>query len=147
MPEERGLYPKMRALEQLIYVARLSGLDAGAALSSANLWIERFGLQERANDRVETLSLGNQQRVQLAVALVHNPDLLVLDEPFSGLDPVGVDLMSDVLKGEVAGGAAVISPATSSSSSRGSATTSPSSTTGGSSLRELWMICARRESA
>jgi len=108
MPEERGLYPKMRALEQLIYVARLSGLDAGAALSSANLWIERFGLQERANDRVETLSLGNQQRVQLAVALVHNPDLLVLDEPFSGLDPVGVDLMSDVLKDEVAGGAAVI---------------------------------------
>ncbi len=108
MPEERGLYPKMRALEQLIYVARLSGLGAGAALSSANLWIERFGLQERANDRVETLSLGNQQRVQLAVALVHNPDLLVLDEPFSGLDPVGVDLMSDVLKDEVAGGAAVI---------------------------------------
>ncbi|MDQ3767105.1 MAG: ATP-binding cassette domain-containing protein [Actinomycetota bacterium] len=108
MPEERGLYPKMRALEQLTYLARLSGLDAGAALSSANLWVERFGLQERANDRVETLSLGNQQRVQLAVALVHNPDLLVLDEPFSGLDPVGVDLMSDVLKDEVASGAAVM---------------------------------------
>lgn len=108
MPEERGLYPKMRVLEHLIYVARLSGMEADAAASSARLWVERFSLQGRANDRVETLSLGNQQRVQLALALAHNPDLLVLDEPFSGLDPVGVDLMSDVLKDEVAGDAAVM---------------------------------------
>ncbi len=108
MPEERGLYPKMRVLEHVIYVARLSGMDADAAASSARLWVDRFSLQERANDRVETLSLGNQQRVQLALALAHDPDLLVLDEPFSGLDPVGVDLMSDVLKDEVAGGAAVM---------------------------------------
>ena len=91
MPEERGLYPKMRVRDQLEYFARLHGLPAGEAGSAAGYWIERLGVAERAGDRVEQLSLGNQQRVQLAAALVHDPEVLVLDEPFSGLDPVGVD--------------------------------------------------------
>jgi ABC-2 type transport system ATP-binding protein len=80
MPEERGLYPKMRVRDQLVYLARLHGADAASAAAAAGRWIERLGLQERAGDRVEALSLGNQQRVQLAAALVHDPELLVLDE-------------------------------------------------------------------
>jgi ABC-2 type transport system ATP-binding protein len=103
MPEERGLYPKMRVRDQLVYLARLHGVEAGAAADSAGRWIERLGLTERAGDRVEQLSLGNQQRVQLAAALVHEPELLVLDEPFSGLDPVGVDVLSGVLSDYAAG--------------------------------------------
>ncbi len=98
MPEERGLYPKMRVRRQLAYFARVHGLDAAAAGSAADGWIERLGLTDRAGDRVETRSLGNQQRVQLGVALVHDPEVLVLDEPFFGLDPVGVDVMSGVLR-------------------------------------------------
>jgi ABC-2 type transport system ATP-binding protein len=97
MPEERGLYPKMRVADELAYFASLHGLDDGEARASANRWLERLGVSERADDRVEALSLGNQQRVQLGAALVHEPDLLVLDEPFSGLDPVGVDVLSEVL--------------------------------------------------
>jgi ABC-2 type transport system ATP-binding protein len=97
MPEERGLYPKMRVRDQLTYFARLHGVAAGSAQAAADRWIDRLGLAERARDRVEQLSLGNQQRVQLAAALVHDPELLVLDEPFSGLDPVGVDVLSEVL--------------------------------------------------
>jgi len=100
MPEERGLYPKMRVGEQLAYHAALHGLDDKRARQSADRWMERLGVAERAEDRVEELSLGNQQRVQLAAALVHEPDLLVLDEPFSGLDPVGVDVLSEVLLDE-----------------------------------------------
>ena len=95
MPEERGLYPKMRVKKQLSYLAALHGVQDPDA--SADRWIDRLGLTERAGDRVEELSLGNQQRVQLAAALVHEPELLVLDEPFSGLDPVGVDVLSGVL--------------------------------------------------
>jgi len=98
MPEERGLYPKMRVRDQLVHFARLHGLAAGDAHTAAEAWMERLGLTERAGDRVETLSLGNQQRVQLGVALVHDPEVLVLDEPFSGLDPVGVDVLSGVLR-------------------------------------------------
>jgi ABC-2 type transport system ATP-binding protein len=108
MPEERGLYPKMRVRDQLIYLARLHGLTAGDAAEAADRWIERLGLAERAGERVEKLSLGNQQRVQLAAALVHGPDVLVLDEPFSGLDPVGVDVMSGVLAEESARGVPVL---------------------------------------
>jgi ABC-2 type transport system ATP-binding protein len=104
MPEERGLYPKMRVRRQLEYLAALHGADPAAA----NRWIDRLGLSERAEDRVEELSLGNQQRVQLAAALVHEPELLVLDEPFSGLDPVGVDVLSGVLRDYAATGVPVI---------------------------------------
>jgi ABC-2 type transport system ATP-binding protein len=108
MPEERGLYPKMRMRDQLVYLARLHGTDVGEAGRAADRWIERLGLTERAGDRVEELSLGNQQRVQLAAALVHDPELLVLDEPFSGLDPTGVDVLSGVLADYAATGVPVV---------------------------------------
>ena len=94
MPEERGLYPKMKVTEQVTYFARLHGVAAGPARRAADEWVERLGLAERREDRVEKLSLGNQQRVQLAAALVSRPDVLILDEPFSGLDPVGVDALA-----------------------------------------------------
>ena len=103
MPEERGLYPKMKVQEQLVYLARLHGLSRPDASRRAAETIEVLGVAERANDRVENLSLGNQQRVQLAAALVHRPDVLILDEPFSGLDPVGVDALTGVLRGEADG--------------------------------------------
>jgi ABC-2 type transport system ATP-binding protein len=108
MPEERGLYPKMRVDRHLGYLATLHDADKDTARAAAGRWIERLGLAERAEQRVEELSLGNQQRVQLAAALVHEPDMLILDEPFSGLDPIGTDVMSDVLRERAAEGAAVI---------------------------------------
>lgn len=108
MPEERGLYPKMHVREQLQYLARLHGLSPAAAKKSAEAWAERLGVAERLGDEVQTLSLGNQQRVQLAAALVHDPELLVLDEPFSGLDPIAVDVMSSVLRERAAAGVPVI---------------------------------------
>lgn len=98
MPEERGLYPKMRIREQLVYFARLSGLPAADASREADTWLERLGLADRAQSRLEELSHGNQQRIQLAVSLVHRPVLAVLDEPFSGLDPIGADLMASLLR-------------------------------------------------
>src|SRR6266545_7351132 len=108
MPEERGLYPKMKVGEQLIYLARLHGLPATAARRSVDEWTERLGVAGRLGDEVQKLSLGNQQRVQLAAALVHNPSILVLDEPFSGLDPVAVDVMSKVLLDKAAEGIPVV---------------------------------------
>ena len=108
MPEERGLYPKMRVGEQLVYLARLHGLDAASATSSMEHWTEVLGIAERRADEVLKLSLGNQQRVQLAAALVHSPEILVLDEPFSGLDPVAVDVMSAVLREQAAAGVPVL---------------------------------------
>ena len=104
MPEERGLYPRMKVAEQLVYLARLRGLSASAAKAAANQWTERLGLEERRGDEVQSLSLGNQQRVQLAAALVSSPELLILYEPFSGLDPVAVDVMSQVILERAAAG-------------------------------------------
>jgi ABC-2 type transport system ATP-binding protein len=101
MPEERGLYAKMPVHEQLVYLAELRGFARSVAASSAGRWLERLGLADRVDDPVDELSQGNQQRVQLASALVHEPDALVLDEPFSGLDPVGVDLLASALEREV----------------------------------------------
>jgi ABC-2 type transport system ATP-binding protein len=101
MPEERGLYPKMRVRDHLVYMARLHGASEADAEAAADRWLERLGVAERAEEAVEALSLGNQQRVQLGVALVHEPDLLVLDEPFSGLDPDGVDALSGALLTEI----------------------------------------------
>jgi ABC-2 type transport system ATP-binding protein len=91
MPEERGLYPAMRVAEQITYFGQLSGLSDSNAAAAARRWMDRLGLADRAGSRIDRLSHGNQQRVQLAVALVHDPDLLVLDEPFAGLDPIAVD--------------------------------------------------------
>ncbi|WP_435155221.1 ABC transporter ATP-binding protein [Amycolatopsis sacchari] len=108
MPEERGLYPRMKVGEQLTYLARLHGLNAAAARRAAQEWTERLGVAARRDDEVQKLSLGNQQRVQLAAALVHDPEILVLDEPFSGLDPVAVDVMSDVLREKAAQGVPVV---------------------------------------
>jgi ABC-2 type transport system ATP-binding protein len=108
MPEERGLYPRMEVAEQLVYLARLHGLSAADAARAADTWMERLGVAGRRNDEVQKLSLGNQQRVQLAAALVHDPEILILDEPFSGLDPVAVDVMSEVLRERTAAGVPVI---------------------------------------
>jgi len=108
MPEERGLYPKMKVGPQLSYLAQLHGLSTGEAADAVTTWTKRLGIDTRVNDTVDALSLGNQQRVQLAAALVHDPDVLVLDEPFSGLDPVAVDVMSEVLAEKAAHGVPVI---------------------------------------
>jgi ABC-2 type transport system ATP-binding protein len=108
MPEERGLYSKMRIGDQLEYLAVLHGASRRAARTAARSWLDRLGLADRANSRVGELSRGNQQRVQLAAALVHDPDLLILDEPFAGLDPIATDVMVEVLRGEAAGGVAVL---------------------------------------
>ncbi|MEU6408539.1 ATP-binding cassette domain-containing protein [Microbispora sp. NPDC046933] len=108
MPEERGLYQKMKVAEQIEYFGRLHGLAPATARSATAALIERLGLVERRDDAVEALSLGNQQRVQLAVALVHEPAVLILDEPFSGLDPLAVDALAEVLKDRAAAGVPVI---------------------------------------
>ncbi len=108
MPEERGLYPKMRLSDQLSYLGELHGMSGSEARASAVRWLERFGLKDRANDDLQALSLGNQQRVQLAAALVFGPDVLVLDEPFAGLDPIAVDVMSAVLREQAGAGVPVI---------------------------------------
>jgi ABC-2 type transport system ATP-binding protein len=108
MPEERGLYPKMRVGEQLEYFGRLHGLGQRAARQAAESWMAALGVATRRGDAVDKLSLGNQQRVQLAAALVHRPDVLILDEPFSGLDPVGVDVLAGVLLEQCRAGVPVI---------------------------------------
>jgi ABC-2 type transport system ATP-binding protein len=108
MPEERGLYPSMLVGEQLEYLGRLHGLEAGAAAAATADWLERLGLADRAGGTVDSLSHGNQQRVQLAAALVHDPDLLVLDEPLAGLDPPGIDAIGEVLVERARAGSSVL---------------------------------------
>jgi ABC-2 type transport system ATP-binding protein len=108
MPEERGLYPGMKVGDQLVYFGRLHGMEAVPARRAAEHWLERLGVVDRIGDKVEALSLGNQQRVQLAAAMVHEPELLVLDEPFSGLDPTGVDALGAVLADEAGAGGSVL---------------------------------------
>lgn len=108
MPEERGLYPKMRVADQLRYFARLHGIDADVASRRVDDLLSRLDLGERGGDVLETLSLGNQQRAQIAAALVHEPAALVLDEPFSGLDPLAVDVMAVLLRERVDAGVPVL---------------------------------------
>jgi ABC-2 type transport system ATP-binding protein len=108
MPEERGLYPKMKVAEQIVYLGRLHGMTPAAARASTMRLLDRLGLGERADNTVESLSLGNQQRAQIAAALVHDPDVLILDEPFSGLDPLAIEVVQGVLAERAAAGVPVL---------------------------------------
>jgi len=108
MPEERGLYPKMKVLEHIVYLARLHGFSKTDATARATTLLEELGLGERLGDNSETLSLGNQQRAQSATAPVHDPEVLILDEPFSGLDPIAVDVVANVLQTRAAQGTSVL---------------------------------------
>jgi ABC-2 type transport system ATP-binding protein len=108
MPEERGLYPGMLVGDQVEYLGRLHGLRPEEAAAATTSWLERLDLAERRDSKVETLSHGNQQRVQLAAALVHNPEVLVLDEPLSGLDPTGIDAIGRVLVDQARAGCCVL---------------------------------------
>jgi ABC-2 type transport system ATP-binding protein len=108
MPEQRGLYPRMRVGEQMSYFAQQHGLRARDAEAASARWLDRMGLGDRAKSKLEELSHGNQQRIQLAVALAHDPELLVLDEPFSGLDPIGISTMTEVVHERAAAGVGVL---------------------------------------
>jgi len=108
MPEERGLYPSMLVGEQLEYLGRLHGMSAADARTGATTWLERLGIADRTGDKVDALSHGNQQRVQLAAALLHGPELLVLDEPLAGLDPTGIDAIAGVLAEQARSGCCVL---------------------------------------
>ena len=108
LPEERGLYPKKIILDQLTYFAELKGMSRKAAIQSIDFWLDRLGMTEYRNKRLDTLSKGNQQKIQLITALAHDPDIVILDEPFSGLDPVNAMLLKDVVKEQIAKGKIVL---------------------------------------
>lgn len=108
LPEERGLYPKKIIIDQLTYFAMLKGMSRKAAVQSIDYWLERLGMTEYRNKRLDTLSKGNQQKIQLITALAHDPDIVILDEPFSGLDPVNAMLLKDVVKEQIAKGKIVL---------------------------------------
>lgn len=108
LPEERGLYPKKLIIDQLTYFAELKGMSRKAAVKAVDYWLERLGMTEYRNKRLDTLSKGNQQKIQLVTALAHNPDIVILDEPFSGLDPVNAMLLKDVVREQIAEGKIVL---------------------------------------
>ena len=108
LPEERGLYPKKKIIDQLVYFAKLKGMDQRSAVQAADYWLKRLDMQQHRNKRLDTLSKGNQQKIQLITALAHNPQVIILDEPFSGLDPVNAMLLKDVVKEEIAKGKIVL---------------------------------------
>ena len=97
MPEERGIYPKIKVIDQLVYFGELRGMSRRAAAQAADRWLERLGVTEYRNMLAEKLSKGNQQKIQLAATILHDPELIFLDEPFSGLDPINVDVFKSVL--------------------------------------------------
>jgi len=98
LPEERGLYPKKKIIDQLVYFAELKGMSHSKAVSAVDYWLDRLGMTEYRNKRLDTLSKGNQQKIQLITAVAHDPQIVILDEPFSGLDPVNAMLLKDVVK-------------------------------------------------
>ena len=108
LPEERGLYPKKLIIDQLVYFAELKGMSAKDAVKAVDYWLGRLGMSEYRNKRLDTLSKGNQQKIQLITALAHDPDIVILDEPFSGLDPVNAMLLQDVVKEQIAKGKIVL---------------------------------------
>ena len=108
LPEERGLYPKKPILEQLVYFAALHGMGRKEAVREIDRWLDRLGMSEYRTKRLDTLSKGNQQKIQLVTALAHDPDIIILDEPFSGLDPVNAQLLKDVVREEIARGKIVL---------------------------------------
>lgn len=108
LPEERGLYPKKLIIDQLVYFAELKGISHKSAVKSVDFWLERLGMSEYRNKRLDTLSKGNQQKIQLVTALAHNPQIIILDEPFSGLDPVNAILLKDVVKEQINQGKIVL---------------------------------------
>lgn len=97
LPEERGLYPKLKVKDQIVYLARLRGMPKNEAISELKSWLERFKVPEYENKKVEELSKGNQQKIQFIAAVIHKPKLLILDEPFSGLDPVNVEMLKEAV--------------------------------------------------
>ncbi len=108
MPEERGLYPKIKICDQLVYLAQLRGMSSKDAQKACEKWLERMSMTEYKNKKLETLSKGNQQKIQLAATLMCDPQIVILDEPFSGLDPVNAMLLKDVIKEMITGGAVVL---------------------------------------
>jgi len=108
LPEERGLYPKKKIIDQLVYFAQLKCMKRAEAVKSVDFWLERLGMSEYRNKRLDTLSKGNQQKIQLITAIAHDPDIIILDEPFSGLDPVNAMLLKDVVMGEIEKGKIVL---------------------------------------
>ena len=108
LPEERGLYPKKIIIDQLTYFAELKGMSRKEAVKSIDYWLDRLGMTEYRNKKLETLSKGNQQKIQLITALAHDPDIVILDEPFSGLDPVNAMLLKDVVKEQISKGKIVL---------------------------------------
>lgn len=108
LPEERGMYPKKKIIDQLTYFTELKGMSHKNAVKAADYWLDRLGMSEYRNKRLDTLSKGNQQKIQLITAIAHNPDIVILDEPFSGLDPVNAMLLKDVVKEQISKGKIVL---------------------------------------